>query len=462
MRILVAGHGDLVEQAILRALREHGHVVVTRGPVAPGVDAIVCAMEDGSLERMLDAATEHGIRRYVHLSRLGAQDTANHAENLVRGWQGQWTICRIGPVYGPGEPAIAALLKAIRTMPVIPVVEDFEFQPLWADDLGEAVARVVEREDLGHRTLELAGPDPMPLGHVVRRLAELTGSRPRFVPVPSWLTEGGVKAVRALGLGDAIERTPLSALLHQAAIPKGRANALVGELGVQAVSLGEGIRRLVEDVPAATPADGAGPLWRGRYYADLAGCGCVPDELFTTIRDEFASLMPPHVWSGFEPGRIGLAEGDVVSVPLPLRGTAQLRCEEIRPLRITFVTLEDQPFSGALRLLVEQRGDRVRFEVQTYERAANVTELLALAAGGTAFKQRAWNDLVERVVIRSGGAASAGIVVEQEALPDDQAALVEDWVEDLLAGRHRTPAKHRSRSRTPTPKRDFGSRSRVV
>ena len=200
-------------------------------------------------------------------------------------------------------------------------------------------------------------------------------------------------------------------------------------------------------------------VWRGRYWAEIEGCECAPDNLFNAVRDEFASLMPPRVLSGFQPGRIGLVEGDVISVPLPLRDTLQLRAEEIRPLRMTFVTLEDEPFLGALRILVEQRGEVIRFEVQTFEGASNLAELLALAAGGSEQRQKPWADLVEKIVMRAGGRAAGGIHVEQEVLPEEQAALVMEWVGDLVAGRHATPPAHRSQARAPTPKRDYAGRN---
>jgi hypothetical protein len=224
----------------------------------------------------------------------------------------------------------------------------------------------------------------------------------------------------------------LTTITQNASIPKGRSNALVGELGVKATTITEGIMRLVNEVHESSPGDGTGPLWRGRYRADITGSDLDPDALFEMVCSNFNALLQD---SGSRVNRKGLAEGQVLSVPLPLRGGAQLRVEEIAAHRISCVTLENQPFSGAMRVLVEPRGPMVRFEIQTYERAANVAELLALGAGGAVLKRRAWIRVVERVVEMAQGSAPAGVQTDDEALPDEQVAEVEEWIGRLVAAR---------------------------
>jgi nucleoside-diphosphate-sugar epimerase len=459
MKVLVTGGNGIVESAIIASLTTHGHSVrlisgVDISGVAEGCDAIIHAAEatietppEMALEttningtrRLLSEATRAGVRRFIYISSLGAQDGAtdyhrskNRAETLVREWSGDWTICRVGPVYGPGDRTVSLLVRMIRMMPVLPVLDDTPFQPVWASDLGEAIARLLLREDLRHRTLELAGPEAVTLRELVERISATAGKKPRLVPVPGWLAEIGLQAAGTLGLPMPIEENFLSTLTQSAAIPKGRSNALVGELGVDATPLKEGLARLVNDMPESNPGDGAGPLWRGRYRADITGTSMDAESLFEMVCGELPGLL-----GGAKVGPKGLAEGQVVSVPLPLRGDAQMRIEEIVPHRISAMTLEGQPFTGAMRILVEPRGNAVRFEIQTYERAANLPELLALGAGGMAFKRRTWTGVVEKVVRMSQGTAAAGVDAEEEALPDEQVAEVEQWMGRLVAARPR-------------------------
>jgi NADH dehydrogenase len=127
-----------------------------------------------------------------------------------------------------------------------------------------------------------------------------------------------------------------------------------------------------------------------------------------------------------------LSEGATMTMRLPLRGTIQVRVVELTEREVTCVTVEGHPLAGAVRFLAEQRGDAVRFEVQTYDRAATTADRIALATIATSLKHSTWQTTVERVVERSGGTAPDGVEMEEEKLDDAQAAEIERWVEGLV------------------------------
>jgi nucleoside-diphosphate-sugar epimerase len=263
MKVLITGRDGLIEAAAVAALTQHGHEIVT---ALEGSDAVVCiagaadavlpdAIETSIVEgtrAALGDAVRSGVRRFVLVSALGAQDGASatdrgkhRAESLVREWTGSWTICRVGPVYGPGDRTVSLLLRAVRTLPAIPVLDELPFQPVWAADLGEALARVIERDDLGHQTLELAGPEAVTLRDLVKELSALTGMTPRLVRVSGWIAQVGRQAVQTMGLESKLDAGVLTSITDHAAIPKGRSNALVGELGVKPIPLRDGLRLLI-------------------------------------------------------------------------------------------------------------------------------------------------------------------------------------------------------------------------
>src|SRR5205814_6672552 len=110
----------------------------------------------------------------------------------------------------------------------------------------------------------------------------------------------------------------------------------------------------------------------------------------------FAQLTPWHVRVGSEPGSPKVPPvGTNLSLALPMRGNVQVRVEEVRPRVMTFATVAGHPLAGAVRFLSEPRGDRVRFEVQVYDRAANLTDWLALNPIGAHVQNATWKDTVE-------------------------------------------------------------------
>src|SRR5690606_33920037 len=105
---------------------------------------------------LLAEAERAGARRFVYVSSLGApQGTSDYhrskaaAEEAVRASGLDWLILRPGNVYGPGDEVISLLLKMVRTLPAIPVIGDGDqpFQPVWAEDLAQALALAVERRE---------------------------------------------------------------------------------------------------------------------------------------------------------------------------------------------------------------------------------------------------------------------------------------------------------------------------
>ena len=125
---------------------------------------------------------------------------------------------------------------------------------------------------------------------------------------------------------------------------------------------------------------------------------------------------------------------------LPQRGHVQVGVEEFEPRVITLVTLSGHPLSGAVRFLSEARGDDLRFEVQVYDRAANVADFLMMRALGDRLLDASWRALVENVVRATGGAAPAGVHQEVERLDEEQAERIEEWVRDLVMERKRDEA----------------------
>ena len=489
MRVLVTGGTGVVGRSAVTALLQRGHVVQllsrharrdarqwTHGvhPIAGNVaDAGTIAnaadgcevvlhltgiIEDSgsdTLERVNVEGTRHvvreaeraGVARLVYVSSLGADrgTSAYHrskrkAEAIVRQFQGAWTIVRPSNVFGPGDEQISLLLRMVRTLPVLPVVGngDQQFQPLWHEDLGELLAAAVERSDLAGRELDVAGAELTSQNDLIARLGRITGRDAPRLGVPAMLTKLGIRLASTVGIDMPFSEDQLKMLEEGSQIESGRENAIVTVFRMQPTPLDRALRMLAEQQEEQLPDSGIGSLQRRRYWADIPS-GPTPETLMAYAREHFAELMASFIDARAE-GRVGtLDEGAVLTLSLPVRGHVQVRVAESEPRVLTLVTLAGHPISGAVRFLTETRGAATRFEVQVYERAANIVDLVMMRTLGERLQDAAWASMIYNVV-KSTGAASATVQQETEALDDQQAERIEEWLHDLVLERKREEA----------------------
>ncbi|HEU4631089.1 MAG TPA: NAD(P)H-binding protein [Gemmatimonadaceae bacterium] len=396
---------------------------------------------DGT-RHVLAEAERAGARRFVYVSSLGAErgTTDYHAskraaEALVRASGLNWTICRVGSVYGPGDPVISLLLIWVRTLPAVPVIDDGDqpFQPVAAEDLACGLATCVERHDLVTRVLELAGTDRTSMNDVVERIGRVIGRDAVRVPIPHMLASLGIKAVRHLGVGLPVDEGQITMLREGSLIERPEDNALVTVLGVTPTPLDEGLRRLADRQPEQLPQDGVGALERKRFWADIEGSRLSPEEAMRRLGERFDEITPWMMDLRAEPGTpTRLEEGLALTMELPMRRRVQVRVVEMTPRRITVVTLRGHPLAGAVRFLAEQRGDRLRFEVQVYDRSSNAADWLVMRSLGTLVQSTNWTALVQRMVEETGGRAPEGVQEAEDTLDDEQAREVETWLAELV------------------------------
>jgi NADH dehydrogenase len=101
------------------------------------------------------------------------------------------------------------------------------------------------------------------------------------------------------------------------------------------------------------------------------------------------------------------------------------------------LTLEGHPLAGAVRFLCEARASAVRFQVEVYDRPANVLDFIAMRTIGDRLQDHTWSHVVERMIEISGGSAPAGVEAERASLDDAEAEAIERWVEETVLERKR-------------------------
>jgi len=154
--------------------------------------------------------------------------------------------------------------------------------------------------------------------------------------------------------------------------------------------------------------------------------------LFAHLRHHFAELLPPLV--RMKPGANGaplLAEGETLTLELPLRGDVQVRVAEVVDQRLTMLTLAGHPIAGAVRMLTAKEGDAVRFEIQVYDRAASAFDEALMATVGGWLQRSTWKELARNVVRASGG--EGRVQMEETELTERELDVVNEWARTLSA-----------------------------
>ncbi len=147
--------------------------------------------------RLTEASAIHAPDAHlIHLSSLAAHrpelswyaGSKRAAEEIVASSLARHSVLRPPAVYGPGDPALAALWRMLaRGWLIRPGPAEARFSILHVDDLVEAICRLVEHGPTG-RTMPLAGPQPedgWSWTEIARVAREQSGRRVRTFGIPA-------------------------------------------------------------------------------------------------------------------------------------------------------------------------------------------------------------------------------------------------------------------------------------
>ncbi|WP_294200764.1 complex I NDUFA9 subunit family protein [uncultured Sphingomonas sp.] len=142
-----------------------------------------------------EAARKAGAGALVHVSAIGADENGAAAyarskgqgEAAVRQAFPNATILRPSIVFGR-EDQFVNRFAGMVSAPVVPILRaGVKFQPVFAGDVGEAVAHALrDAEAHGGKTYELGGPDVLSMGELIRWIAQTLGRKPSFVELPDF------------------------------------------------------------------------------------------------------------------------------------------------------------------------------------------------------------------------------------------------------------------------------------
>ena len=165
--------------------------------------------------RLVQAAELSGVGRFAFFSAIGASEIQRTrffrskalAERAVLDSAIGATVFSPSIVYDRHDPWIT-LMRRASLLPVIPISGSgaAQFQPIWAQEVGQCVLADLERDGSENRRYELAGPQTLSYNEIARTIATACGRRRPLLHVPIPLVRSGLITLQRL-LGESVFAT---------------------------------------------------------------------------------------------------------------------------------------------------------------------------------------------------------------------------------------------------------------
>jgi uncharacterized protein YbjT (DUF2867 family) len=149
--------------------------------------------------RLLQICRNHGVRRLLHMSALGAAEGATSAylrskaagEKFVmaeapiaepfpvmHSYQLQVTVFRPSVIFGRGDNFLNMFATLVKVLPVIALAKpNARFQPIWVEDVAKAFVASLENTDTYGKVYELGGPRIYTLKQMIQFVAFVLGKK---------------------------------------------------------------------------------------------------------------------------------------------------------------------------------------------------------------------------------------------------------------------------------------------
>jgi NADH dehydrogenase len=143
--------------------------------------------------KIIAAMKQAGIKRYLHMSALGAdsqgpsmyQRSKGDGERLVQESQLDWTIFRPSVIFGEKDSFINLFASLQKLAPLMPLAgASAKFQPVYVKDVASAFVQSIDLRSTIHQVCHLVGPKTYTLAELVRFAGIKAGSSRTIIPIP--------------------------------------------------------------------------------------------------------------------------------------------------------------------------------------------------------------------------------------------------------------------------------------
>ena len=147
-------------------------------------------------KNIMTAMKMHGLKRYLHMSALGAdvngpsmyQRSKGAGEHEVKASGLDWTIFRPSVIFGAHDQFINLFSTLTKWLPVLPLANcEAQFQPVSVEDVAEAFVKSIKMPQTIHQSYDLVGPVAYSMKQIVTFAAHKAKTTCAIIPVPAFV-----------------------------------------------------------------------------------------------------------------------------------------------------------------------------------------------------------------------------------------------------------------------------------
>ncbi|MEM1379996.1 MAG: complex I NDUFA9 subunit family protein [Pseudomonadota bacterium] len=188
-----------VEASVAEAVTGADAVVNLVGILAPTGKQTFDGVQAGGARNIATACAAAGINNVVHVSAIGADAASNsvYARTKAEGEKAITdaipgaTIVRPSIVFGPQDNFFNQFASMARSFPIPPFLPligggKTKFQPVYVDDVADAVVKLIDGEAPTGGVYELGGPEVKTFKECLEMMLQIIDRKRLLVPLPFW------------------------------------------------------------------------------------------------------------------------------------------------------------------------------------------------------------------------------------------------------------------------------------
>ena len=191
-------------QSVEANIHDEGSVAEAVAGAYAVVNAVSLYIEQGretfhsvhveSAQRLAAQARKAEVKRFAHVSGIGANATSpslyirkrGEGELAVRAAFADSTLVRPAVMFGPDDAFLTTIVKLLSRLPSYPMFGRglTKLQPVYVEDVAEAIVRALQRTNIHAATFEFGGPRVYSYEELLRTVALEASLKSRLIPIP--------------------------------------------------------------------------------------------------------------------------------------------------------------------------------------------------------------------------------------------------------------------------------------